>query len=180
MQKILIIGSGGAGKSTLSRQLGDILGLAVIHLDAAYWNAGWEPTPKPEWQETVARLVQQESWVMDGNYSGTMDLRLATADTVIFLDLPRWLCLWRVIKRRWQYAGKTRPDMAAGCPEQLNWEFLQWIWSYPTRRRASILAKLDQLAPHQQVFILRSRAQVQQFVKEIEGKQLKPESKQQT
>jgi len=180
MRKILIIGSGGAGKSTLARQLCSILDLPVIHLDAAYWNASWNPTPQPEWQEIVARLVQQESWIMDGNYSSTMDLRLSIADTVIFLDLPRWLCLWRVIKRRWQYAGKTRPDMAANCPEQINWEFIQWIWSYPTRRRTEILAKLSQLAPHQQVFILRSPTQVQQFVNEIANKQSKPNSKQQT
>lgn len=165
----MIIGSGGAGKSTLARQLGEILGLPVIHLDAEYWNPGWEPTPKPEWQETVQRLVQQDAWIMDGNYGGTMDLRLPIADTVIFLNLPRWLCLWRVVKRRWQYAGTTRPDMAANCPEQLSWEFLHWVWTYPARRQATILAKLDQLRPEQKVFILRSPAQVRQFVQELQG-----------
>lgn len=166
----MIIGSGGAGKSTLARQLGEILELPVIHLDAEYWNAGWQPTSNPEWRETVQRLVQQEAWIMDGNYSGTMDLRLPIADTVIFLNFPRLLCLWRVVKRRWQYDGKTRPDMAENCPEQLNWEFIHWIWTYPARRRAEILAKLNQLGPDQNVFILRSPAQVRQFVQTLENK----------
>lgn len=169
----MIIGSGGAGKSTLARQLGEILELPVIHLDAEYWNAGWQPTAKDKWQEIIQRLIQQDAWIMDGNYGGTIDLRLPVADTVIFLDLPRSLCLWRVVKRRWQYAGTTRPDVAAGCPEQLNWEFLNWIWTYPTRRRGSILAKLNQLESNQQVLIFRSPSQVRQFVQELEDKRIK-------
>lgn len=167
MRKVMIIGSGGAGKSTLARQLGEILGLPMIHLDAAYWNAGWQPTPDPEWQEIVQRIVQQDAWIMDGNYGGTMDIRLPIADTVIFLDLPNWLCLWRVIKRRWQYAGTTRPDMAVDCPEQLNWEFIRWVWTYSSRRRNGVLAKLSQLAPEQKVLIFRSPAQVKRFVQEV-------------
>jgi adenylate kinase family enzyme len=169
MQRVLIIGSGGAGKSTLARQLGNILKLPVIQLDAEYWNAGWQPTPKLEWEGMIRELIQQESWIMDGNYSGTMDLRLPIADTIIFLDMPRWLCLWRVVKRCWQYAGTTRPDMAADCPEQLTWEFIHWIWTYPTRRRDGILAKLNQLQPHQQVLIFRSPTQVRQFVQTLQA-----------
>lgn len=170
MQRVIIIGSGGAGKSTLARQLGAMLGIEVIHLDALYWQPGWAETPKSEWQETVQTLVQQDTWIMDGNFGGTMELRLAAADTVIFLDFPRLLCLWRVWKRRWQYAGKTRPDMRQGCPERLNWEFLQWIWTYPTRRRPVVLKRLSQLAPNQTVMILRSPAQVRQFLSEVQMK----------
>jgi adenylate kinase family enzyme len=167
MKKILVIGSGGAGKSTLSRQLGEVLGLPVIHLDSEYWNAGWEPTPKAKWQQTVEHLITQDAWVMDGNYGGTLDLRLEAADTVIFLNMPRLLCLWRVVKRRWQYAGKTRPDMASDCPEQLNWEFLNWVWTYPTRRRSTILNKLANLPPDKTVVILRSPAEVKQFLRRL-------------
>lgn len=120
MKKILIIGSGGVGKSTLARELGTILGLEVIHLDTWYWNPGWVETPKAEWQSIVQDLTLPESWIMDGNYSGTLDLRLSVADTVIFLDFTRILCLARVIKRRFMYAGQSRPDMASDCPERLN------------------------------------------------------------
>jgi adenylate kinase family enzyme len=168
MKKVMIIGCGGAGKSTLARQLGERLGLPVIHLDAEHWRAGWQPTPKDEWRQTVEQLItSSESWIMDGSYGGTMDLRLAAADTIIFLDMSRWLCLWRVAKRRWQYAGQTRPDMAADCPEQLNWEFLNWVWSYPTRRRNAIIDKLLQLPPDKKVIMLRSPAEVEQFLRSI-------------
>jgi adenylate kinase family enzyme len=167
MKRVLIIGSGGAGKSTLACQLGELLNIDVIHLDSWYWQAGWVETPKPEWQHIVQDLIQRPAWIMDGNYSGTIDNRLSAADTVIFLDFPRMLCLWRVIKRRWQYAGTTRPDMAPNCPEQLNWEFLHWVWTYPIRRRPAMLEKLSELSPNQKVIILRSPASVAQFLQEI-------------
>ncbi|QSJ15645.1 DNA topology modulation protein [Nostoc sp. UHCC 0702] len=167
MKKIMIIGSGGAGKSTLARELGSMLGLEVIHLDTLYWNPGWVETPKPEWQSIIEDLTLRESWIMDGNYSGTLDIRLAIADTVIFLDLKRLLCLWRVIKRSWQYAGQSRPDMASGCPERLTWEFLKFVWTYPITRRPKILNKLSQLAPNQQVIILREPKEVREFLHKI-------------
>ena len=160
----MIIGSGGAGKSTLARELGSILSLEVIHLDTLYWNPGWVETPKPEWQSIIEDLTLRELWIMDGNYSGTLDIRLAIADTVIFLDFPRLLCLWRVIKRSWQYAGQSRPDMASGCPERLTWEFLKYVWTYPITRRPKILNKLSQLAPNQQVIILREPKEVREFL----------------
>ncbi len=167
MKKILIIGSGGAGKSTLARQLGTILGLEVIHLDIWYWNPGWVETPKAEWQSIIQDLILRESWIMDGNYSGTLDIRLSVADTVIFLDFPRLLCLSRLIKRSFMYARQSRPDMASDCPERLNWEFLKYIWSYPITRRPEILEKLCQVAPNQQVIILRKPTEVKEFLQKI-------------
>ncbi len=167
MKKILIIGSGGAGKSTLARELGTILGLEVIHLDAWYWNPGWVETPKTAWQSIIQDLTLRESWIMDGNYGGTLDLRLSVADTVIFLDFPRILCLLRAIKRRFMYAGQSRPDMASDCPERLNWEFLKYIWSYPITRRPGILEKLSQVILNQQVIILREPIEVREFLQKI-------------
>ncbi len=97
MRKILVIGSGGAGKSTLSRQLGELLDIEVLHLDKFYWQAGWIEMPQPEWLKTVEELLGRDAWIMDGNYSGTLDIRIAACDTVIFLDMPRTLCLWRML-----------------------------------------------------------------------------------
>jgi adenylate kinase family enzyme len=114
MRRIAVIGPGGAGKSTLARQIGDRLGLPVIHLDAHFWHEGWTETPKDVWEQTVHGLVQGEAWVMDGNYGGTMDIRLDAADTILFLDLPPWLCLLRVVRRQVRYRRRTRPDMAPG------------------------------------------------------------------
>lgn len=164
MQRVLIIGSGGAGKSTLARDIGARLALPVVHLDALYWQSGWRETAKAEWVARVSAAVAEPAWVMDGNYSGTLDVRLPRADTVIFLDLPRVQCLWRVISRWWRYRGRTRPDMAPGCNEQLSWEFVSWIWTYPGRRRREALERLATLRPNQQVVILSSSRAVRSFL----------------
>lgn len=164
MRRILVIGSGGAGKSTLARELGERLRLPVIHLDTYYWQAGWIETPKDEWSTRVSGLLAGDAWVMDGNYSGTFDIRMAAADTVIFLDLPRRVCLWRVIRRRVRFHRRARPDMHPANEEQLTWEFIQWIWTYPARRRQSVLERLRALGPGKRVVILRSSAEVKGFV----------------
>lgn len=168
LRRILIVGAGGAGKSTLARRVGERLGLPVIHLDAHYWRAGWVETPADEWAAVVDRLIAGEAWVMDGNYGGTLERRLARADTVVFLDTPRLVSLWRVLRRALRYRGRTRPDLAPGCPEQLpNWEFVSWIWTYPRRRRGAILARLERLRGEKAIHVLRSTRDVERFVAEL-------------
>ncbi|HLN61255.1 MAG TPA: DNA topology modulation protein [Symbiobacteriaceae bacterium] len=167
MQRIILIGSGGSGKSTLARQLGEVLNLPVIHLDALYWKPGWVETPRPEWEAVQRELVARDRWVMDGNYGHTLDIRLAAADTVIFMDVSRWVCLWGAIKRRITYAGRSRPDMNPGCPEQLDWQFLRWIWEFPTTRRPRLEAKLANLRPDQTLVRIRSRSEGARFVEAL-------------
>lgn len=164
MRRVLLIGCGGAGKSTAATRIGERLGLRVVHLDALYWKPGWVEPAKGEWEQQVRRIVGGEAWVMDGNYGGTLDLRLTAADTVIFLDLPRRVCLWRVLKRRARYHGQSRPNMAAGCPERLDVAFLRWIWSYPETRRPGVLAKLQAVEHEKRVVVLRSRGEVRRFL----------------
>ena len=168
MQRILIIGSGGAGKSTLSRRIAERLRLPVVHLDRMYWRAGWNPTPADEWRRTVESAIDGERWVMDGNYSGTMDMRVRAADTIIFLDLPRMLCLWRIVRRNLQFRGRTRPDMTPGCDERLTWEFVRWVWKYPRRQRVQVLRRLEAAAHEgKHIIILRSRRAVEEFIREL-------------
>src|SRR5690349_18913828 len=99
MKRVVVIGSGGSGKSTFSRELGRATGIPVIHLDREFWRPGWEETPKDEWNALVAELLAGESWIMDGNFGGTREMRMQAADTIIFLDLPRRVCLYRILKR---------------------------------------------------------------------------------
>lgn len=167
MRRVIVIGSGGAGKSTFARRLAACTGLPLIHLDALYWKAGWVEPAKEEWAATVERLVAGERWVMDGNYGGTLDRRFAACDTVVFLDLPRTVCLRRVVGRWMKYRGRSRPDIAEGCPEQLSWEFVRWIWGYPATRRPGILQRLAALDAGQRVIILRTRAEVEDFFRDL-------------
>ncbi|HEY0018877.1 MAG TPA: hypothetical protein VGC13_21430 [Longimicrobium sp.] len=167
MQKILVIGSSGAGKSVFAARLAERAGLPLIHLDAIYWKPGWVKTPKDEWVRTVDGLLARDRWVMDGNYAGTLDRRLAACDTAVFLDLPRTLCLWRAFKRRIVHRRGGRPDMTPGCSERLTGEFIRWIWEYPRTQRPGVLARLAALRPDQRAVILRSTAEIDDFLRSI-------------
>lgn len=169
MQKIAVIGSSGAGKSQLSRWMGEILGLPVVHLDKEYWLPGWTEPTKDEWRHRVEDLVKRGSWIIDGNFGGTMEIRIAAADTVVFLDLPRSLCVWRTIKRVITYRKETRPDMADGCGEKFDLKFLKWIWDFPKRTRPRILERLAAVEGQKPVFRLRSRKEVSGFLDGLRG-----------
>ena len=169
MKRILVLGSPGSGKSTLSKSLGKLLRLPVVHLDVHYWRPGWVAAPKEEWKRMVTELVSEERWIMDGNYSGTMDIRLREADTVIFMDMPVWLCTFRVIKRRWMYHNKTRPDLNEGCPEKLDFEFIKWVWQYPRRTRLETLDKLEQLRHDKLIYIVKNRKQTKQLLETLKN-----------
>jgi adenylate kinase family enzyme len=164
MRKVLVIGSGGAGKSTFARRLGRLLDIEVIHLDTLYWKPGWIEPAKDEWAERVAQLVRRDAWIMDGNYSGTFDVRINACDTLIFLDMPRLVCLWRVLKRLVVYRHGTRPDMAAGCREKIDRKFVLWVWNYPKTRRPKVLKLMREHAGSRQMFRLRSPAEANRFL----------------
>lgn len=144
MERVAIIGPGGAGKSTLARQLGAITGVPVIHLDREHWKPGRVETPAAEWEERVRELAAAERWIIDGNYGGTLDVLLDRADTVVFLDFGRFRCLRGAIARRLRYRNRSRPDMADGCAERLDGAFLKWIWTYRKTRHPGVLRLLGE------------------------------------
>ncbi|MBC5637283.1 DNA topology modulation protein [Ornithinibacillus sp. BX22] len=168
MNRIVVIGSGGSGKSTLARRLGQVLDLKVYHLDTLFWRPGWTGTSKEEQREVQQRIVEQEKWIIDGNYGGTLDIRFNRADTIIFLNISRYICMLRVLKRRLQYAKTSRPDMAEGCEEKLSIDFLKWVWKYPKDKRPMILDKLNILSGEKQVIILNSTKNVKNFINQVE------------
>lgn len=168
MKRVLIIGSSGSGKSTLARQLGAKLELPVIHLDRHYWHPGWVGTPEEQWRRAVGRLVQRKTWIMDGNYRGTLALRLQAADSVVFLDLPPWICAMRAVKRRIQYRNRPRPDIADGCKEPLFdpqlIQFLRHVMSYPDRAKPYVMKQLATIANEKHVVLLQSTKDVNTFL----------------
>jgi len=164
MKRVLVIGPGGSGKSTFSRTLGEKLRLPVLHLDRFYWKSGWiKPTPE-QWLNIVDQLLAQESWIIDGNFSGTLPKRIVACDTIVFLDLPTLICLMRILKRRLFYRNRSRPDMADGCKEKLDLEFLQWVLSYSHRNRPRVVELLKQNSTSKKVVWLRSRNEVSRFL----------------
>jgi len=169
MQRVLVIGCGGAGKSTLSRKLAPALGLPLVGLDRAYWRAGWIEPSKPEWRAIVEKLVAEPAWIMDGNFSDTFDLRMPRADTVIWLDFPRRICLRRVLTRIIKGYGRTRADLPDGCPEQFDAEFLRFVWNFPTHSRPNIVNGLARYGAHLRVLRLACDREVSAFLRAAEA-----------
>jgi len=170
--RIAVIGCAGAGKSRLSVELGKRLGLPVIHIDRLAWQAGWVEVDRDELvRRQQAAFPRDGRWVADGNYGGTMKLRLAVADTIVFLDFPTSICLYRVLKRRFQFAGCTRPDMAPGCPERTFdrefVRFLRYIAGFRRNNRLRLLERLRGLDPSQQLITLTSPREVDRFLRSL-------------
>jgi adenylate kinase family enzyme len=170
MQRILVLGASGSGKSTLARQMGARLGLPVIHLDKEYWLPGWTAPEPAAWEATVERLATREAWVMDGNYSATLAIRVPRAHAIVWLDLPRYLYFPRAVWRVVESYGRVRPDMAPGCPEKVDLKFLfQWVWTYPTRSRPRTLRLLESLHGRIPIVVLRTPGQVRTFAEGLPG-----------
>ena len=163
------IGSSGAGKSTFARRLGEITGLEVIHLDRHFWKPGWVETPKPEWRERVAEILSGESWIIDGNFGSTMEMRLAACDTAIFLDMPRLLCTWRVIKRVITYREGARPDITPGCAERADLEFWLWTFRYPKHSRPQVEERLENVRGSKTIYRFTSGRSVERFLLELQA-----------
>ena len=167
MDRILIIGCGGSGKSTLARTMGEALNLPVVHLDKIWWVGDWQNVSREEFDSALALEVQKPQWIIDGNYSRTMEMRLARCDTIVYLDFNRITCLCGLIRRVATWHGRTRPDMGGNCPERFDWEFIKWIWNYNKNNRARNYRWLQE-TKHAETIILKNRRQVCDFVKKLE------------
>lgn len=170
MKRIAIIGSGGVGKSTLARKLGELTGIEVHHLDRYFWKPGWEPITKEELAEEIERIIAQESWIIDGNYMNSMEMRMKAADTVIYLDFSSINCLWGITKRRIMYANKVRPDMGIGCKEKVDWEFIRWVMTFRRRNRKKLLELMESYKSGKDMIILKNRRQVEEFLTQLQKK----------
>ena len=167
MERIIIIGCGGAGKSTLARQLGEKLRLPVVHLDQIFWSPGnWHHLEKEEFDSLLLQEMEKPRWIMDGNFNRTMLQRLGKCDTVIYLDFNRFVCLFGWLKRVVTNWGRTRADMGPNCKEWFAPEMFHWIWTYNKTKRPQNYRLLEQ-ATHAKVIILKNRAMVSEFLSEI-------------
>ena len=166
MERIIIIGCGGAGKSTLARKLGEVLDLPVLHLDKLFWKPGWVETSREEFDALLAQELEKDQWIMDGNFNRTMPERIKRCDTIIYLDFSRLACLMGVLKRIITTYGKVRPDMGEGCPERIDLEFLKWVWNFNKNKRESYYKLLNE-AENVETIVLKNRRTVKMFLKTL-------------
>jgi adenylate kinase family enzyme len=178
MQRIVIVGCAGAGKSTLARRLGEQLGISVIHLDALQWQPGWEQLPLDIFRERLAEALSGDTWITDGNYAlATFDLRLPRADLVIWVERPLLHCLGRVCRRALKSHFSPREHPASGCPERLDRRFLgrlKFIVHFNRVNRPRIEAARQTYGPNVPVVVLRGDCQIARFLED--GKPDRPAS----
>lgn len=166
MERIVIIGCMGSGKSRLAREMKEKLGIPVVHLDQLWWTEGWKNVTQAEFDSRLAMALNMEQWIMDGNYSRTMEQRLEKCDTILYLDFNRWACLLGVLQRRLGSGGRSRVDMAPGCPERLRWETVKWIWQYNDNNRVRNYTWIAK-ARHAEAIVLKNRKEVRRFLEEL-------------
>ena len=165
MQKVAIVGCGGSGKSYLARELGRLIEAPVIHLDAEYYDDGWEPMPMEKFEARQRELVARACWVIDGNYNSTLHVRLEAADTVIFMDLPTHSCLRGIAGRQLRHGpGQNR---GSGVFNRITPGVLRYVLSYRREMRTRVQAKIDQFATGAEVIVLSSRRQARHFLSSI-------------
>lgn len=167
----MIIGCAGSGKTTLAFKLQEKLNLPLIHLDQHYWKPNWQRSNLDDFSQVHDKLCWQDAWIMEGSYMKLVGRRAAHADVIIFLDMPRYLCLWRVIKRSVCNFGKVIPGNPQDCPQQLlsleYVKFLKWIWNFNRRYNSMIMDVLKISKDNQNVYILRSSKDIAAFCKNL-------------
>ena len=164
--RVMVIGCSGGGKSSMARQISARFGMPYVSMDREFfWLPGWVKRDKAEERRLITETVASERWLMDGSGSSSFDLRLPRAQLVIWLRLPRWQCLFGVVKRGVRYFGRTRPDMAPGCNERFaDFEFLSYIWSFEQKFVLAMLYNINLHGSHVPVIQLKSRAEMRKFL----------------
>jgi adenylate kinase family enzyme len=153
MQRVVILGRGGAGKSTLARRVGQVSDLPVVELDALFWQPGPTAADPAQWTERQRELVRREAWILDGDlgpHDGSLGVRLRAADTIIVLDFSFLRCAWRTVLR-----GRERAD------------YWRWVWTYRRQGLPKVMQAIRQDAPRARLYVLRSPRAVRRLVREM-------------
>lgn len=166
--RIAVLGYSGAGKSTLARALGERYTIPVLHLDTVQFTPGWLERDREEAQRMVHAFMENPEWVIDGTYSKfEYQRRLEEADQIIFLDFPRFTCLFRAVRRYFSFRGKHRPDMADGCNEKLDPEFVWWLlWKGRTRKKRERFRCILDTYPEKTV-VLKNQKGLDRYLKAL-------------
>lgn len=168
-KKIAIIGSPGSGKSTLATSLSKQLNLPVYHLDLYQWEAGWVKRDKQKFIADHQEICLRDRWIIDGcGVRLVFAERAHYADAIIFLDIPRYLCLWRVLKRWWYTRTHDRADVPEGCRNRLSWQLFMYVWNYTGKMRSYVAHAIATVAPQKPVVVLSSAREVTDFLQGLQ------------
>ncbi|WP_347549733.1 topology modulation protein [Pseudalkalibacillus hwajinpoensis] len=174
MKRIMVMGvSAGAGKSTFAQKLGEILQIDVHHLDALFWKPGWKEASLEEFRSSQNEIVTSPQWIIEGNYSNSYDIRADHADTIIYIELPRMICIYRVLKRWITHIGQTRQDMGEGCKEKMDLAFLKFIWTTYHPRKEKMKSRFEQFQQNgseKSIIILRNKSEIADFLHNLQPK----------
>lgn len=162
MDRIAVIGCGGSGKTYVARRLAEHLNLPLTHLDGVYYDADWNPLPQDDFADRQRELVARPRWLIEGNYASTLPIRLASADTVIFLDLPAIACLAGILERRWRYRGGRHAR--DGVYDRISWSFVRYIWGYRKTMRPKVRELIAEHGANAQLITLTSRGDTARFL----------------
>ena len=167
MKKIIVLGNSGSGKSTFTTILANKLHIDFLHLDPFVYKYSWDKPEYKEMEEKVEKLLLKDSWIIDGNFLYNAQSRFKECDSIVFLDLNRFVCINSVIKRHKKYKGKHRDSRSDDCDERLTLSYLKWVLKdfYKTSRK--IILKYIKDNPDKHVVILKSRRQVNKYLKEV-------------
>lgn len=161
-RRIVIVGSYGAGKTTLALALGEASGIPVHHLDRTRWLPNWVQRPREEWLDDLDRVLDTDEWIVEGNFEATLERRLRACEAAIFLDFPLRISAWRLIRRRLR-SSAARADLPPQLQERLNLRTASLLWEYARVGRPAIAALLDRYASSVAVVVLRTRGDVDAF-----------------
>jgi adenylate kinase family enzyme len=175
VRRISVVGTSGSGKSTVGRHLALGLGVPFIELDSIHNQPGWVPLPPEEFRRRVAEAAAGDGWVIDGNYSKARPLVWARADTVVWLDLPRWTVMrqvvWRTVRRvafrveLWNGNRERWANLFTWVPEE---SVISWAWHrHAVYRERYAVAAADPANSHLQFVRLRSRAEIRRFLARV-------------
>ena len=160
MKRIMVIGCPGSGKSTFSRELHARTGIPLYHLDRMYWKEDRTTVEKAVFLEQLSRTAALDTWIIDGNYGSTMEMRMEACDTVVFLDYPTEVCLQGVQARR----GKPRPDMPwVEAENETDEEFMNFIRNFSEESRPKIMMLLEKYSD-KEIHVFKDRAEADAFL----------------
>ncbi len=164
MNRVAVVGSGGSGKSHVARELGRLLDAPVTHLDAVYYDDGWNPLPPEKFEAAQRELVAEPRWVIDGNYNASLHVRLEACDTVVMMDVLTWAALWGIVSRQLRYGAGQH---TSGVYNRIHWGVIKYVATYRRRMRPKVLAKVDEFAAGKQVVLLTSRARTRRWLEQV-------------